>query len=292
MPSSALGSVAWCSISSGIDWLTCSVPRSIDDAQLFAASGKLLSEEEARGNRRKEWKRGDLRGHICGSVVQAVSPTHVVVSVSGGRSHEAAPVLLPLSTHVSRLDLEVTASTVGNEPYALADVAYEASEQRTHGGRPLSRTIFHSKTGGHTCYLGRRSSDLFGRVYDKGVEQEVAQPGTMWRWEIELKRDLAQLTARELALVGFTSAAAAELVFGQMTAWGVPHPIGPENAPLRKGQDQERNTVSRTLAWLERGVRPSIRYLVDAGHLEDVLRALGLPPSPDSAVSVHPRTRE
>lgn len=49
--------------------------------------------------------------------------------------------------------------------------------------------------GGNTFYIGSRSSDLFGRLYDKGAQQGTHDIGIWTRVEFELKGDIGQNVA-------------------------------------------------------------------------------------------------
>lgn len=193
-----------------------------------------------------------------------------------------AASLIPLSENVSRLDLQVT---IEGEPGAhpcVAQDAYEARGAARRGGRKIGRTYLQNSQGGATCYLGSRRSDLMGRVYDKGVERGDQVPGTTWRWELELKRDLADLTARELVLVEQLEEAIGGLVSQSFDEWGVPLPPMFSSLPMHRCHRQASD-VERTLRWLEVGVRPSVDYLRSRGLLREALRALGLDtPTTDS----------
>lgn len=275
---------SWLCTSSGIDWLSCSAPRCDGLEPLWLRGGELLREAQAAGNQLKAWKLRNLSGHIAGSVVRALSPTHIYVQVSSTDAANHAAELIPLAQNVSRLDLQLTAGWHGAAPRSLADEAYQAVELHKRGGRPLDRTLLSSRSGGSTCYCGSRRSDVFGRVYDKGVESGTGEAGTMWRWELELKRDVAELTARELALAESLTAIVAEIVHGKFTDWGVPVPPGP-SLPLHMKPPKPRNDAARILEWLSRAVRPSVRFLLAAVGPEATYSALGLPwpPTTDSS---------
>lgn len=270
---------SWQFISSGIDWLTCSQRRSDEQSALWRNASKLLEREEAAGNRVKPWKLRNVTGLICGQTVRAMSPTHIVAQLSGAAAQENAMSLLPFADHVSRLDLQVTAMFTGEGTRAVAQAAYGAQERRRRGGAPLTRTLLNSQAGGATCYLGSRSSDVYGRVYDKGVESGQAPAGKLWRWEVEMKRDVATLTACELVAVECAAIAAAGRCSWQMSEWGTPLPLSLPAAPIFRPQTREPDSA-RILRWLSQGVRPSVEYLCGIGLRDEVTRALGLPAPP------------
>lgn len=67
----------------------------------------------------------------------------------------------------------------------------------------LSRTLGDNKFKGRTIYLGKQSSDIFCRIYDKGLERisknyvEIEPETLKWtRLEIVFRRDRAELLSR------------------------------------------------------------------------------------------------
>lgn len=281
---SSVASSSWCSARSGIDWLSCSAPRGDDGDALYAQGVSILNMEVNAGNQKKPWKLKALTGAIAGSTVLALSGTHVYVQVSSERAREYAPSIIPLARNVSRLDLQVTAERHEQAPLDLARIAYKASGARRRGGRPVGRSLYQTTAGGATCYLGSRRSDVFGRVYDKGVEQETHQPGRLWRWELELKRDVAELTARELVLVESLEEAVAGYVSHAFGEWGVPCPPSASSLPMHR-PPQQSTDADRLLRWLAVGVAPSVGYLRGIGRLSEVLKALGLDSAPTDSSS-------
>lgn len=279
---SALEPLAWRCISSGIDWLSCSTPRTDGREPLYLAATELLLQEERSGNDVKAWKSHGLHGFIAGSTVRAVSDTHVFAQVSGAAAGPALRKLLPHAQNCSRLDLQVTARTPLARTLDLAGLAYAAQEARKAGGRPLSRTIVRTRAGGATCYLGSRRSDVFGRVYDKGVESGQALPGHVWRWEVELKRHAAAFTAFELLQLEEVELTAAATVREHMLSWGISSPALPDSAGVSYSAEARSTDRARSLAWLSNYVSPTVRRLLRGGPALEVYQALGLTPPTDS----------
>lgn len=265
------------SISSGIDWLSCSQVRCDELPSLFdAASARQLQNAE-RGDFAKPWASHGLCGTICGDTVAARSDLYEFASVSSAGATEAFPVLFPLCTNVSRLDLQITATYEHGGVRSVAKGVYGARADAARGGRPTSRTLLTGTNGSATCYVGSRRSDLFGRVYDKGVESRSGPPGASWRFEVELKRGRAALTAKELSQVESLASEAAAIVCGAFSAWGVRFP-STWPASLSPQIVEEDSDAVVSLAWLRTGVSPTVRRLLSMGMLSEVLSALGLPP--------------
>lgn len=213
---------------------------------------------------------------IAGRAVVARSGTHVFAQVTSDLARARATELLAHATHVSRLDLQTTAECAPGAALGLARRAYKAPASPSRAGRPPARTLVQSQAGGASCLFGSRHSEVYGRLYDKGVESGWAVPGTIWRWEVELKGDTATLTWNELAQVESIEAAAAAVVWQRFMLWGSPPPQeNPASDYLRIGLASEPD-VTRSLLWLRTQVRPTVEWLAGSGHLQEVLAALNL----------------
>lgn len=263
----------------GVDWLSCSAPRDERGDLLWETGTALLAAERGAGNREKPWRRFGLQGSLAGQVVLAFNAQHVFVQLSGERARTSWREPQMVASNTSRLDLQVTAKYDPSRTKTLSDTCYRIATSHERNGRPATAAIIHNSQGGSTLYLGSRSSDRFGRLYDKGVESGTEKPGVLWRWEVELKRAMAQLTAGELARVDVLEDEVAGLVEAHFERWGL-HPI-----VLSTGFDilspfPEQVSDSRTLAWLETGVRPAVQRLIRAGKAAEVYRALGISPGP------------
>jgi DNA relaxase NicK len=58
-------------------------------------------------------------------------------------------------------------------------------------GRPVAYGLILNSDGSRTLYVGKRTSERFGRIYDKGMEMALGEPGKLLRFEMEIKGDLA-----------------------------------------------------------------------------------------------------
>lgn len=267
------------SIYSGVDWLSCSAPRDAQGDLLWASGAALLAAERGAGNTEKPWRRYGLTGSLAGQVVLAYNAQHVFVQLSGERARTSWKDIHEVSSNTSRLDLQVTAKYDPSRTKTLSDRCYRIATAHERNGRPATAAIIHNSAGGSTLYLGSRSSDRFGRLYDKGVESGTAAPGVLWRWEVELKRESARLTAGELSRIQDLELEVTGLVEAHFERWGL-HPI-----VLSTGFDilspfPVQVSDLRTIAWLEKGVRPAVQRLIRSGKSAEVYKALGLSPEP------------
>ena len=136
-------------------------------------------------------------------------------------------------------------------------------------------TLVQNARGGHTLYVGSRSSNYFYRVYNKSVQDDTCEPGAL-RLEVELKGDASSQT------------------------WEIIEPMKGPHAPLNyvamlflrvgihiEGCGSEPvdipviganpSDIEKKALWLKTQVRPSIDKLLAWGYgYENVLELLGL----------------
>lgn len=134
---------------------------------------------------------------------------------------------------------------------------------------------------GGTLYVGRRGSQAFGRVYDKGAELGTIPPCLFWRWEVEYKREAAQ-TVAGACWTHADSQVRAEYICHQVADWfktreiltppwhreQLGYPVVRYSSRIRSDQT--------TLSWLRRQVRPAVMRLHEHGHEDAVMRSLGV----------------
>jgi len=140
---------------------------------------------------------------------------------------------------------------------------------------------------GGTLYVGSRSSERFGRLYDKGAQLKYLQrtdqgiPDRLyWRYEVEYKRSCAMAAVHALATTDREGKLKTILgnVYEFFVKAGVPIPsmdIDRAGYPLVKYAAIERST-DRTLQWLETQVSPALVRLWKAGLGESACLALGI----------------
>jgi DNA relaxase NicK len=105
---------------------------------------------------------------------------------------------MPLQTNVTRLDLQVTV-TFNEVQKRMIVKAYNRALKapKVRGRRPEYKLITNSREG-DSLYFGRPQSDIVGRMYDKGIESKLAPAGKIVRWEVQMRRDAAKLTAARM----------------------------------------------------------------------------------------------
>jgi len=266
-------------IESQPDWLTVTHTgqRSV---QIFRAWARRAIGWEARaGNKERAFTAFGYEGVACGRVRWGAREDSDMVQLSGDVAAKELNRALDLGTNVSRLDLAVT---VRQEPMeaGLEAAHYAAFLVAPRGeGRKASGSLVQSSDGGATFYLGKRTSDVMLRVYNKAVESGDAHYADCHRYELEIKGDRAILTATELANAVDVGAFCQEAVHDWCSVRGVT-PAFTVGQPRRLQPGLKRRSDQETkLVWLEHAVRPTVDWLREFGSQARVLRALGYTPA-------------
>ena len=129
-------------------------------------------------------------------------------------------------------------------------------------GRPIGYSLLQTSEHSDTLYIGSRSSDAYGRLYDKGAESKAEAYAGCWRYEVEYKRKPALAKARALWSSPDTEAA----IQGDCYRWFSDRRVLPcfrPGAAVVGGEvPTEVADDERWLAWVRRCVQPRARELV------------------------------
>jgi DNA relaxase NicK len=157
------------------------------------------------------------------------------------------------------------------------DIYRDVAHVRPLNGRPPTRSLILSGDGGSTVYVGARSSEQYGRVYDKGVQSRTREKGLWWRWEVEYKGKLSWLYANQLLhaedRVGLISSKVAHWFRSRST-----HSYTASCIASCVQHSITKPSLERKLLWLSESVRPTVCLLADRVGRDRVLFALGLLP--------------
>jgi hypothetical protein len=262
-------------INAGVDWITASA----------ASEGSRSTFEDIwRGTSRKETAAGveirpaavrDYSGWRLPGMFYGERHDDSLIVLSGARAPALWRTVAQASTNVSRLDLQATVWTHGEQP-ALSRWYYQRVRRLPpKRGRPRSFSLIQSHPAGDTLYVGKRQSDCYGRCYDYAAAHRQGEPRTLWRYEVEFKRHLARhhsasLLALDNDRVASESAVASWYkVRGIQPSWSV-NEFPLSEVPITK--EVERDVLS----WFDTSVSKTVASAVRRFGLATVLRALHL----------------
>lgn len=184
--------------------------------------------------------------------------------------------VLDNADNVTRLDLAVTIRFREPADGLMQRYWDHICDRWPKGQAPRSYARTVGLDGGATLYVGRRVSAEFGRLYDKGIQANLAPEGVMWRYEVEIKKPSASLVSAKLP----RDASPGPWIQAYVFDWFFTREIMPAFDRTETSIVVERYVRVKsdeiTINWLRKSVKPAILRLQSSGKLEQVLEALGL----------------
>lgn len=175
----------------GIDWLTLTSKESTRGVEWHEAFAACASLEQAKGHKWLNARRMMYVGESCSGCFWGRSEQGWMVVLSGHCAQDYATLFEPDAVHCTRVDLQVTLSPHPEQPLFIEKTYEACAIWRPMNGRPPKYGIVKDTEGGRTLYVGSRTSLQFGRLYDKGIEQKAHLPGSLLRYELEIKAEYA-----------------------------------------------------------------------------------------------------
>ncbi len=274
---------------SRIDWLTLTSQTDERSDALWRLGDRLCTTGEQEGELPTRWHAHGYRGASIAGVAYGARADGCYLRLSGEKSAQHWLEALTASENCSRIDLAVDTHLDFPVCSVVAELYHKIPDRSSHGGRPPMRKLVRDTRGGQTLYFGSRTSERFGRVYDKGIESKSHGAGQRWRWELEAKERCAKIVA-----AGVARAASAESYIQGVVAGFFHSRCGVSIAEISRlvinNETPERPRAERLLQWLAIGVRPTVGRLIEVYGRDRVLTALGIPPK--SAVAAASGTAE
>ncbi len=206
-----------------------------------------------------------------------------MVQTSGPSAGETFLAMREAPGKPTRVDLALTIWLSEYEASYAHRVAESVAGARAKGvvHQGLRVALINGYGHGDTAYIGARTSEQFGRCYDKEKESGQAEFAHAWRFEIEYKGEKAQQVARSLR----TDAYSPEQIGSTVVAWFRSHgsPLPPDVSvvpPVPLGRLRHEEDDTRILAWIATSVKPAVRRLISKGKQDLVYYALGLADAP------------
>lgn len=198
-----------------------------------------------------------------------------IIVAGGAVAHDVHRSVLNVCDNISRIDLQVTVALPSERPH-LAQQAFAALK----GGTPSrikarNVTLIDSHPTGETCNVGKRSSDTYGRIYDKAAQLGNLPARSLWRYEVEHKRDSALAVAGALRSDQRAQVVAKSLVWSWFNARGVlplfhSEPFSCSQEPIKDAGEHD------VLTWFEDSLSITVGRAISRYGLPRVLEALRL----------------
>jgi hypothetical protein len=261
--------------SAGVDWITATAQKGSTrwDMEVFARSERERLMDA--GASIKQGYRLGYYGWQAEGFFHGQREGGSIIVASGAVAHGIHKSVANVSDNISRLDLQVTVSLPIERPNLAAQA--HAIIRSGSPAKVRMKNVSYTNTSpqGDTCNIGKRKSDSYGRLYDKAAESGHGAARSRWRYEVELKRTLANSAASALRRFDSDQAVALSLVHGWFDARGVA-PIFPP-AQLSCPHEPSPAGVKRdVLAWFEQSLSITVQKAVIYYGLVRVLESLKL----------------
>jgi len=270
-------------VRAGLDWLSLTLDISAKDGQDWAAEciaiiGEIAEEGHAVGT----FGLNGYKGVMSGGSFYGKRDDGWYMQLSGANAQAHYRRIMRPDVQCARLDLAVTVQ-FRVMPKGLGDTLYQEaakSAQTLSSGRARKIWIMSGTDGGFTLYIGSPRSDQRGRVYNKEVQSDTPEFARCWRYEVVLRNALADQQYASICAVHeiyaplIVSSVVSEWynVRGVATPWQTEH----YNAvlPVIKKNPSD---ATRKLLWLEKQVKPAVKWLKEHGYEAEVFAALDIP---------------
>lgn len=259
----------------GPDWLTCTSKRRGVSNELEDWAMDQLHKAKAGDGQVSPAIRLGYSGLSTSGLFVGRRPADVCVQLTGPSCAPLATQAIKLASNVSRIDLQVTVWTEGEQPH-LAAWTYKQLIARDQGvGRPRRLTLISGHPDGETLNIGKRSSDAYLRLYDKTAEASLGVPRLLWRYEVELKRKRARQVALQLAEQECRPQSVCTLVHVAYTKRGV-EPSFSTSGNRNAFETPRANVTRDLLTWYRNSLSITIKTSIAKYGEPAVLDALGL----------------
>lgn len=239
----------------------------------------MVEAEAKKGNDIQSMSWRGYNGFRCGQATVGRRYDGVFLQARSGTAHEYFDGIKEFATNWSRIDCAVTAIVGIQQPEIFRKSFNALRKPQKTGHRRGSVTLIANDTYGDSLMFGRRQSDRYGRFYDKGLEQRIAEGGWMFRWEVECKRDYAKVVGLALTTKESKSLVAHGVVSKYFDGFGLRSPAqdtGLSEDDLKVAHAAVLSRDSHRLAWLSQSCKPVLMRLDNCGRLEEAVSALGL----------------
>lgn len=270
-------------ISTGFDWLTVT-SQSVEGKRALVALGtEMLMSEIDSGNEKHSLRFSGYEGWIAGGVQVAQRYDSVCLRVTSGLAADSWFWIKRAAENCTRCDLQVTVY-LGHDPldYVL-DHEREAYESVAHWRRKPEISLRRKNDGAHTLYLGKRVSNNFGRVYDKGRESKLPELMNCIRYERQVNGALAWRVLTAVAEDRSPRSRIHTEVSRYFSRFNIKVPGQSADTKLTVLRRPESD-AARKLTWLRAQVGPSVKFLLDHYSRDVIMEALGLPLGDDDVV--------
>jgi hypothetical protein len=267
------------SVDASIDWLTVTATKQERRLHFVNFARQLVKLENGRGGLERPWHWKGYSGATSNGVKWGTRQDSDILQIAGGTAGEWFDQAWTHSDNCSRLDLAATIKVEGKVSDYIHRHSEEALALKAEKGSGPSVSVIWSEGSPATLYVGRRESDLFGRVYDKGLESGDLAYDKCIRYELEVKGEPAYRGAARVHSAADRPGVIRNALWEFFTRRGVRPIYRCMGEPVRIANIRQPSDAATRLGWLSSQVAPAVKRLIAEGLWREVFEALELPHS-------------
>lgn len=252
-------------VSAGIDFLTLTSTNPQTKKAMWRYFNQIVATDLILGHKIVPGGAYGFYGKRARHGLLAAKEERSMLQVSGQAAQHTFK-LIRSGDNCTRIDVQVTVRVPGGDvPSTLAKMAAEArGAPAVRGIRPKVKTI-EGDHGTETVYIGKRSSDIYIRLYDKFEESKKEEYRGCVRLEVEVKGKASKALWEKMASDGLGPGYLLSVLRGLLERRGVcvdwvSWPGKSKAIPFKEKTSQET-----TRAWWAVQVAPSVARDVASG---------------------------
>ena len=266
----------WIISEARIDWLTVTGRTDGKGQQLLDKAIEIGATLLDKGDSSRDSSFQGYKGRVCGSFFYGWRLSGSCVRLGGNVAKSHWSTFASLADNVSRCDLAVTVESTPVESKLATSFWSKLPNRVSTSGRPVEYTLIQTRHGGQTLYIGDRSSDKYGRIYDKNKESKGVYPPGAWRFEVEYKGASANLVAERLLAITNEAQAVYGIVAPRFDHWKCSIPAAVPDVSWTDQAIYARTTNQSRMKWLRESVASTIQKLSTDYTGDEIRTALGL----------------
>jgi Replication initiation factor len=261
---------------SGIDWLSGTMPLDAEGIVLWELTCvEVLQKLEKEGHILKARNLLGYQGYSCGNNFWGTRHDGEYLQLTSETADRFYEQVFTGEFRPTRVDYQTTVTYV-NEDLTIAKEVYDAFSRNVDSSvvTTTKKGLLISGTdGGDTVYLGAPSAVQRGRIYNKDKQSGSFDYKRAWRYEVcfrdVLARKLSERCPKPRGIrADYVSAVVRKWFAGRSTPerflWGADDLVLPKIKTIP-------TDIERRLAWLDRQVLPTLKYLHEHGYDANIL---------------------
>jgi len=229
-----------------------------------------------------QWRNFNLQGYhgqTCGPISAGFKGENFIIRISGKLSDNIETVIPSfMSCKPTRIDYQVTVEL--EEPDKSLASRIFAQMEKSNGLQGPKRFLAFFTSGSDTLYVGKRTSPVMLRLYDKTPDINIANGltlpmGSFWRYEVEYKRHYAKIALEKWAASLNRTGFIYNVVREEFAKRGAPSFGSVQYYGTGLKAYVAPTTTDSNLKWLKKTVRPVFQRLIASGLEREALMALG-----------------